>query len=156
MGKSVLYGSVTFGRNHSYPSTSIAKKVAKMEKFPPVHEHQLHLKTVLFFLELLHSLMWTVWASSIWKFITWQRNFSNTSKYHDSLLPPVIWTWLRVPPNITVSVYSLVKTKERNSLFNQEGFENTHFQFVPHVFNERESFFSLSICCFWSPFFKTA
>ena len=49
MGKSVLYGQVTFGRNHSYPSTSIAKKVAKMEKFPPVHEHQLHLKTVLFF-----------------------------------------------------------------------------------------------------------
>ena len=100
--------------------------------------------------------MWTVSARSLWKLIIWQRNFSNTSKYHDSLLPPVIWTWLRAPPNITVSVYSLVKTKERNSLFNQEVFENTHFQFVPQLLNERESFFSLSIFCFWSPFFKTA
>ena len=50
MGKSVLYGQVTFGRNHSHPSTSITEKVAKMEKFPPSTERQLHLKTVLFFL----------------------------------------------------------------------------------------------------------
>ena len=49
MGKSVLYGQVTFGRNHSHPSTSITEKVAKMEKFPPSTERQLHLKTVLFF-----------------------------------------------------------------------------------------------------------
>ena len=49
MGKSVLYGPVTFGRNHSYPSTSITKKVEKMEKFPPSTKSQLHLKTVLFF-----------------------------------------------------------------------------------------------------------
>ena len=49
MGKSVLYGPVTFGLNHSYLSTSITKKVAKMKKFPPSTEHQLHLKTVLFF-----------------------------------------------------------------------------------------------------------
>jgi len=51
-------------------------------------------------------------------------------------------------------VYSLVKRKERNSLFDQEGFENTDFQFVPHVFNERESFFPLAVVAFGHRFSK--
>ena len=61
MEKKVLYGPVTFGRNHSYPSTSITKKVAKMEKFPPVHKLIILLKTRSIFFRKSHN-RWKAFA----------------------------------------------------------------------------------------------
>ena len=61
MGKKVLYGPITFGRNHSYPSTSITKKVAKMEEFPLVHKLIILLKTRSFFFRKSHN-RWKAFA----------------------------------------------------------------------------------------------
>lgn len=49
MRKKVLCGPDTFGRNYSYPSTSITRKVAKMEKFPLVHNSSFCWKHEAFF-----------------------------------------------------------------------------------------------------------
>ena len=54
----------------------------------------------------------------------------------------------------SVCTHQSKQKKETSSLFNQEGFENTHFQFVPHVFNERESFFPLAVVAFGHRFSK--
>ena len=100
MGKKVLHGPVTFGRNHSYPSTSITKKVAKMEKFPLVHKVIILLKTRTIFFRKSHN-RWKAFAHllKLKCLIRFGKTFQpggNITQYRPLLQPQARWLFASI------------------------------------------------------------